>query len=342
MGSSSRRRLQRFRYGGLGYNYHPPETAGSDADASQPPAPSPEDAAPEGDELEPVIAPVLDLDGLEPWAEIRGPALALEEETDGGDEPVAVCDDPAQLALGALRETVVADGAPVAAETSRAPSESVAAPPSPPPPPRPDPLELLFAEARAAADAGRGAEAKRICREVLAQRPSHVRARNEIARLLESEGNQQAALAELDQALDVEPEDCGLLLTRGALLGAMGRYAAAERDLKKLLRVEPSHPEALFHLGVVLSKKGLWGEAVPHLQRAVELEPSRGAAHYYLGEALNHVDDLQGALRSYQRAAELQPDNPRALYGLGIIYDRLARPDDAANMYRRSREVGRR
>ena len=242
MGHSSRRRLQRIRYGGLGYNYHPPETAEPDADLSETQAQSSDSAAPDD---EPVIAPVLDLDGLEPWAEIRGPALALEEETDGDDEPVAVCDDPAQLALGALRE-MAADTAPSPSEVAEVSSNGTGAidpasaalrfellpdgqeaprsdsadgpalpavvqpaPPSPPPALRPDPLDLLFEEARTAADAGRGAEAKRICREVLAQRPSHVRARNEIARLLEAEGNQQAALAELDQALDLAPEDCG-------------------------------------------------------------------------------------------------------------------------------------
>ena len=351
-----------------------------------------------------ILAPVLELEGLDPWAEIRGPSLGLEEAA-AADEHVLAFDDPAQLVLepaGAadvaameaprfeLDESDPADPGTVAAaeatdvtaqelaeemvdadepppfldETEdavgaaeepgtdppaavadpsavEAPAEA-AAPAEPPAPPLPDPIEILYGEARDAADAGRTDDAKRMYRELLALHPTHVRARNNLALILDTEGNHQGALAELDRALDIEPENGTLLVNRGALLGAMGRYAAAERDLKKVLRVEPSHAEALFNLGVVMTKKGLWGEAVPHLRRAVELEPERAAAHYYLGEALNHVDDLAGALAAYQRAAELQPSNPRALYGLGIIYDRLARPDDAAQMYRRSREVSRR
>ncbi len=400
-----------------------------------------------------ILAPVLELEGLDPWDEIEGPSLELEE----GVEPenaTLVFDDPAQLELESFRVAPAAealapevepamvaesepepeaflDVAPDFASASAAPvadepsaifdeaaelmalaeseddpapgvavaadevdpapgaaafdpmdtvaaeadvatspevpevdvsmdtavdaggeresasaeaasvAETAAAAPTPEPAP-PDPVEILYVEAHQAADAGRAEDAKRMYRELLAHHPAHVRARNNLALLLDAEGNHQGALAELDRALDIEPENGTLLVNRGALLGAMGRYAAAEHDLKKVLRVEPSHAEALFNLGVVMTKKGLWAEAVPSLKRAVELEPERAAAHFYLGEALNHVDDLAGALAAYLRATELQPSNARALYGLGIIYDRLARPDDAALMYRRSREVGRR
>jgi len=335
----------------------------------------------------PVVAPVLELEGLDPWTEIRGPALALEDlPEDSGDALGPIFFDPAQLVLEpsdagrtavaymkpdedppasgqgprseaeepspadeALRDEAevpaAADALGVASEVGSGGAitggQTVAAA-EPAPPPAPDPAEILYGEARAAAEAGRRDEAKRLYRELLGRHPAHVGARNNLALLLDADGNHQGALAELDRALELAPDNSTLLVNRGALLGATGRFAAAERDLKKVLRIEPAHVEALFNLGVVMSKKGLWGEAVPHLKRAVELDPERGAAHYYLGEALNHVDDLYGALAAYQRAAELQPDNPRALYGLGIIYDRLARPEDAAQMYRRSREVGRR
>ena len=294
-------------------------------------------------------APVLELEGLDPWADIRGPGLVPEEVPEAG-EVVLATHDPAQLELAATAHeaaTARTAGAPVfelaepevAARrvADDAPAAAVAAAP-----PAPDPAEVLYDAARGAAEAGDADEAKRLYLELLAGAPSHVRARHGLALVLDAQGNHQAALAELDRARDLAPEHGAALGSRGTQLGSLGRYAAAERDLKAVLRVEPSNGEALFNLGVVMTKKGLWSEAIPHLRRALEVQPGRGATYYYLGEALNHVDDLEGALTSYRRAAELQPDNPRALYGLGIIYDRLARPDDAAYMYRRAREVGRR
>jgi len=304
-----------------------------------------------------VVAPVLPLEGLEPWAEIPGPTLLVEEPPTDEEagltfihpdqlelEPWSPDGDPADPEPNGLPHAEQPDlrgpSSPDQPADAEAPiplaAETVFGAPSPP-----DPAEALYVEARAAAEEGRSAEALRLYRQLLVRFPQHLRSRNNLALLLDAAGDHQGALAELDRALEMDPEHTTLLTNRGALLGTLGRYAAAERDLRRVLRVEPANVEALFNLGVVMTKKGLWGEAVPHLQRVTEIAPDRGVAFYYLGEALNHVDDLGGALAAYQRATELQPHNARALYGLGIIYDRLARPDDAALMYRKSREVAR-
>lgn len=319
--------------------------------------------------------PVLALDGLQPSDAITGPVLALYEPSPE-DGPLPDSADPSQLsledaaAIEALilppeteRPLLVLESEPpveVQAELAlvvpkRASAETaviVEAVPSetaevvevaPEPEPEPvDPVEVLYQEARAAAGEGRLTEARAGYQRVIAERPTHLGARNNLALLLEQLGQQAGALAEYDKAVDVDGEHVRLLTNRGALLGAMGRYAAAERDLKKVLRTDPSDTEALFQLGVVMTRKGLWAEAVPQLRRVTELDADRGMAHFYLGEALNHIDDLAGAMIAYQRAAELMPEFGRSLYGLGIVYDRMGRPDDAARMYRKSREVGRR
>lgn len=281
-------------------------------------------------------------DSVEAGPNVRQPGPAASEVLP--QEPAffeaAPAEQVEQVELEVVRdEPTVLAGAPQAqAGESSAVAEAVAVEVAPPE----DPVELAYERCRALAAEGRTVEARRAFRELLIVAPRHVRARNELALLLDAEGDPNGALAELDRALEMDPDNSVLLVNRGSILGAQGRYAAAERDLKRVLRVEPSNAEALFSLGVVMTKKGLWGEAVPHLRRAVELDPSRGAAYYYLGEALNHVDDLHGAMAAYQRAAELMPEHSRALYGLGIVYDRLGRPDDAARMYRKSREVGKR
>jgi tetratricopeptide (TPR) repeat protein len=301
------------------------------------------------------VAPVLPLEGLDPWAEIRGPALAIEEPPSDSDGLGLTFVHPDQLELERWTpegDTGAKDVITVktAEEPVAVPETSVPTAEAPPAATAPlaasmlsvEPAELLYVRARHEADEGHADEAKRTYRELLTQFPQHVRARNNLALLLDAAGDHPGALGELDRALELDPEHTTLLTNRGAMLGTMGRYAAAERDLRRVLRVEPTNVEAMFNLGVVMTKKGLWSEAVPLLRHVTELAPERGAAFYYLGESLNHVDDLLGALSAYQRAAELQPSNARALYRLGIIYDRLARPDDAAAMYRKSRAVGRR
>lgn len=315
----------------------PPEPAG-------PIAAEPAQAAPEVPDWLP--APLLPIPGLDPMAEIAGPALLLDEPPQGFRDEFWTAPDPAQLTLvlraGPLGAIEAAVPSPPPAAMRRAASETGSSAPPEAAPPVPDPLEELFHRAQEAADAGARQEAMQLYTKLIAAQPQHLMAHRDLARLLAAAGDADSALAALDRGVGYAPEEPALLTERGALLGAVGRYGAAEADLKRVLRMEPGNVDALFHLGVVMSKKGLWAEAVPSLRRAIELDPARDAAYYYLGEALNHVDDLPGALSAFERAVQLQPGNARALYGLGIVYDRLARPEEAAQMYRRSREVCRR
>jgi tetratricopeptide (TPR) repeat protein len=199
--------------------------------------------------------------------------------------------------------------------------------------------ELLERAAREATERGESRRASGIYSELLKLNPKNVKARNNLALLLDQSGDQEGALEALDSCLKQDPENVQVLVNRGAILGMLKRYAEAERDLREAVRIDPANAEGHFNLGIVTVRRALWAEAVPYLRRAVELDGSRAAAYFYLGEALNHVDDLPSALQAYQRATELQPVRAEYFYGVGIILDRLNRPDEAAQMYRRSREI---
>ena len=203
----------------------------------------------------------------------------------------------------------------------------------------PDAEELLERAAREATERGDSRRASGIYSELLRLNPKNVKARNNLALLLDHSGDHEGALEALDSCLEQDPENVQVLVNRGAILGMLNRYVDAESNLREAVRIDPANAEGHFNLGIVSVRRALWAEAVPYLRRAVELDGSRAAAYFYLGEALNHVDDLQGALQSYQRATELHPVRAEYFYGLGIILDRLNRPDEAAQMYRRSREI---
>jgi Flp pilus assembly protein TadD len=208
-----------------------------------------------------------------------------------------------------------------------------------PPPAEVSAEEHLYQAARHAAEQRDTLRAVQLYRQILTTDPANLRARNNLALVLDELGEHEEALEHLDHCRRQEPQNLEVLVNRSAVLGALGRYADAERDLQAVLGREPSNAAALFNLGVVTSRRGRWREGVTYLRRAVEIDGSRAAAYFYLGEALNHVDDLPGALEAYQRSVELKPGNPKALYGMGIVLDRMNRPEDAAPLYRRSREL---
>ena len=206
-------------------------------------------------------------------------------------------------------------------------------------PEEPSAEDLLYNAAREAHAQGEHRRAIAIYRELLSIVAHHVKARNNLALLLDLSGDHEEALHELRLCLNTEPDNPQVLVNRGGVLGALGRYGEAESDLRRALEFDTTNAEAYFNLGLLMSRKGLWTEALPHLRRSIELDSSRATAYTYLGDALNHVDDLEGALQAYQRSVELVPNNGKAFYGLGIIYDRLNRPEEAQQMYRRSRDL---
>lgn len=181
--------------------------------------------------------------------------------------------------------------------------------------------------------------AEQVYREVLADRPESIAARNGLALVLDARGEHGAALEQLDRCRAQDQSNVEVLVNRCGVLGSLGRFTDAERGLRAALEQEPGNAAAQFHLGLVISRRGRWRDAVPYFRQATALDPNQSAAHFYLGEALNHMDDLPGALQAYQRAVELSPRNPKAWYGMGIVLDRMNRPDDAAQQYRRSRQL---
>jgi len=202
-------------------------------------------------------------------------------------------------------------------------------------------VATLYARARAHSDAGEDTAAVMAYRQLLKLDPKHVRARNNLALLLERQGNVQGALEELEQAIAAEPDNVSLLLNRAAVLSAHLRFEQAESDLRRALRFGES-AEILTSLGMVVSKGGRAKEALDPLRRAVELDPSNAAAHYYLAEVYNRLDQLPAALVAYEQAATLQPSNWRAYKGVGNILDRMGRPTEAAAAHRKAREAQRR
>src|SRR5258705_8962566 len=134
-------------------------------------------------------------------------------------------------------------------------------PPAPPPappmaaePPSPVADDPLYVAAREASERGETERAAASYRDLLARDPKHVKARNNLALILDARGDRDGALAELDRALESEPDNPALLLNRAAILGATVRYPAAQRDLQRLLRAAPKDRKSTrlnsSHLGI--------------------------------------------------------------------------------------------
>ena len=112
---------------------------------------------------------------------------------------------------------------------------------------------------------------------------------------INSKKDYSAALADMNEAVKLEPRLAGLYINRAFLRYSLDDYFGAMADYDYAIQLEPLNPVALFNRGLL------------------EME----------------VGDNDKALRDYDTLLSLDPDNYRALYNRAVIYGEKHRFDDA-------------
>ena len=204
--------------------------------------------------------------------------------------------------------------------------------------PEPEGVRILR-QARDLAGLGRRLDAVLLLRRWLEDSPGDPAARSHLAELLEQGGELEAALVELNRALEVWESSVPLLVRRGGMLARMGQSAEAERDLREAIRLGPTDPAGHFQLGLALLRRGRAAAAADAFREALRLSPDHPDALYYLGEALEAQGDLPAALRTLERTATLFPEDPRTYKLMGRLLDRMGRSEEAMAMHRKAREA---
>lgn len=91
-------------------------------------------------------------------------------------------------------------------------------------------------------------------------------------------GNARAAVAVLDQALQLAPNDRGLLRLHARALFSFASLGRAEHTLRALLELEPNDAEAAALLAATLRRRARPAEALPWQRLAELLDPDLALA----------------------------------------------------------------
>jgi len=123
------------------------------------------------------------------------------------------------------------------------------------------------------------------------------------------------------------------LEARATLRKDESRFAEAIADLDEALRIDPQRVTALRLRGVCLAKLGRHDEAFVDLDRAIEL--GRGDARSYIqrAEANYAIGRYRESLHDYEQALRLQPEDAAALVGRGHAKYRLGQIPAAVKDY---------
>lgn len=196
-----------------------------------------------------------------------------------------------------------------------------------------------------------------------------------------SRGEDDAAVALLEESLRLDPSGAETYEALGVILGRNERYHEAIDIFKRLEEVAPQEPMVHTNLSLFYMKLGDKEEAERQLARAtekrfaglddvetaakqaeveaaarrtdaerkaamfrevLEIDPDDPLALMGLGNALAVLEDFAGAEPRLARACTVQKDNSAAFAAHGKVLERLGREVEAADVYRRGVDVASR
>ena len=168
-------------------------------------------------------------------------------------------------------------------------------------------LDGLLRDAAALHRAGRLAEAEPLYLAILHEVPAHFDALHLIGVVRQQQGRDAEAIAFIDRALALRPDNAAALSNRALSLRALGRAHEALACCDRALAVKPDFADAHNNRGLALAALKRPAEALKSYEAALSHAPAHIDALNNCGIALFEVNRLDEALVCFDRVLALRP-----------------------------------
>jgi len=180
------------------------------------------------------------------------------------------------------------------------------------------------------------AEMEGIARGMTERFPGHGVGWSALGTALQQQGRNAEALAPLQKAAVLMPQDAVTYNNLGSVLMVLGRLPEAEASYRRALKYKPDYAEAHSNLGNALKGQGRLAEAEAGYRRALQLRPELAEVHSNLGNTLKDQGRLAEAETSYRSALQLRPDYADAHNNLGTALSEMGRLTEAESSFRQA------
>ena len=176
------------------------------------------------------------------------------------------------------------------------------------------------------------------CSGTSPNRKKEAAARMEMGVTYLQQRNLPAAMRELTQASELDPENAEVDMMLGIAYQSRGDLGKAEEYLRIAIGKKPDYAEAHNNLGNLMSQIGRGEEAIREYEQAASnvLYPTPEYAHYNMGREYFRRMDLDKAEEKYGRAIALNPSFLDAYRGLAMVQGRRGKWEDAARTLERA------
>ena len=170
---------------------------------------------------------------------------------------------------------------------------------------------LLF-QALAHANAGQDDKALAALNQSLQVDPNYAQAYHDRGNVFRGMGDMDRACRDYHRSAELNPKLASSLLNRGNCHLEKGEFDQALADFNRALQINPNYTMVLNSRAVAYEKKGDFDQALADYRRALEINPRYGTAWFNLADALDKLGRHQEALEAYKKFLQhAQPDQQR-------------------------------
>jgi len=202
--------------------------------------------------------------------------------------------------------------------------------------------EREAAQLRAAAEhlqQGQTEQAIRECKGVLAADPRSAPAHMLLGQAYlaqHSVGMVAEAKAELQQALNLDPDLLWARFYLAKIYLDLGRYDKAKEELERGLKQRPDVPHFLSLLGEANRKLGQPEESIELNRKALAVDPGMTPAHYYIALAYLDLKQDDEAIHELESCLQSKYVAPEMYLTLSSLYAKKQRPAEAEELCRKA------
>ncbi len=187
--------------------------------------------------------------------------------------------------------------------------------------------------------AGRSEEAKRLFREIIAERPSFSNAHANLAHVLQETGQLGEAIQVLENALEKGYQTRTMMGRLGLYLQESGDIEKSVQVLESVIETDPTYAEAYNYLSTSYAQLGRMQDAVQTVRKLLDLDPSYASGYSNLGSIFLGANRVEDAETNFRRALDLDPRLAKGWNGLGVVYARTGRQQEAIDAWKRTVEL---
>ncbi len=148
-----------------------------------------------------------------------------------------------------------------------------------------------------------------------------------------SKGDYDRAIAELAEAIRIDPRYVRAYISRGIAWRKKGDLERALVDFNEAIRLDPKLARAYVSRGIAWTKSGDLDRAIADYNDAIRLEPKLALAYTERGFAWQTKGDLDRAMADYNDAIRLDPRIARAYHNRGVAWHNKSDLDRALADY---------